>query len=107
MFDLLTLGGKQSGASDVNSAGEVVGTANNRSGHPRAFLWSGDGPLRDLGTFGGDRSRAIAINDSGAVVGVADDEEGRAPPFIWTDRDGMIRLDPETNSLGWPRDSNH
>ena len=68
--DLGTLGGSQSFATAVNSAGKVVGYSyppGDSSYH--AFLY--DGVMHDLGTFGGTTSEAYGINDKGQVSGSA------------------------------------
>lgn len=76
--DLGTLGGSYSQASDINSAGQVVGWAEtgpvdeNRRPVRHAFLYHA-GKMTDLGTFSGDtHSEAAAINDQGQVVGSSD-----------------------------------
>lgn len=68
--DLGTLpGGTFSYGYDINSSGQVVGTANNSSGQSRAVLWS-NGAVVDLGTLPGHTiSVASAINDAGQIVG--------------------------------------
>jgi probable HAF family extracellular repeat protein len=72
MLDLGTLGGTWGVPTDLNDAGQVVGTMNlagDQTHH--AFLWSG-GKLTDLGTLGGATSDATWENAAGDVVGRAD-----------------------------------
>jgi probable HAF family extracellular repeat protein len=69
MNDLGTLGGSDSTAWSINSAGQVVGrsdTPGNSASH--AFLWSGE-TMSDLGTLGGVFSEAFGINAAGEIVG--------------------------------------
>jgi probable HAF family extracellular repeat protein len=70
MRDLGTLGGRDSNATGINRAGQVVGYAefNPASLTSRAFLYS-NGVMRDLGTLGGSVSIANGINDAGQIVG--------------------------------------
>jgi probable HAF family extracellular repeat protein len=70
MRDLGTLGGGFSTATGINSAGQVVGSAEYNPGSlaMHAFLYSG-GVMRDLGTLGGSASNAYGINDAGHIVG--------------------------------------
>jgi probable HAF family extracellular repeat protein len=93
IVDLGTLeGGPESGASSVNSSGQVVGWAINTVPDPnslffsgdeynfydpieqyqtRAFLWQ-NGVMTDLGTLGtGSDAWAQAINDNGQIVGIS------------------------------------
>lgn len=66
--DLGTLpGGTFSFATDINSAGWVVGYANTGDGHTHAFLYNG--ALEDLGTLGGNTSVAQSILEDGTVLG--------------------------------------
>src|SRR5262245_59001862 len=63
--DLGTLGGTQSVAVAVNSAGEVVGTssiAGDAEFH--AFAWTRSRGMVDLGTLGGQTTEALAVNAS-------------------------------------------
>ena len=88
MFDLGTLGGKNSGATAINDKGQVVGFSNIHDAgtalnptNPyvsfasaeatHAFLYQ-DGKMQDLGTLPGFRSSyAMGINALGQVVGTA------------------------------------
>ncbi|HYL76601.1 MAG TPA: PEP-CTERM sorting domain-containing protein [Bryobacteraceae bacterium] len=84
MTELATLGGNNSYAMSINSAGEVVGHAATVSGYDHAFLALG-AFLSDLGTLGGGNSYAYGINDAGSVVGYSDMAGGGNPHgFIWT-----------------------
>ena len=63
------LGGTQSWAASINSAGLVAGGSTTSSGDFRGTVWIGATAI-DLGApFGGTRSAAAGINDAGQVVG--------------------------------------
>jgi probable HAF family extracellular repeat protein len=71
LTDLGTLGGTQSYAYGINTAGQVVGWATNIDNvYQHAFVYS-NGTMTDLGTFGGPSSAATGINTAGQVVGWA------------------------------------
>lgn len=72
IVDLGTLpGGNTSRATDINDAGNIVGSSETLSGETHAFFLSG-GIMSDIGTLpGGDTSRANGINDHNQVVGRA------------------------------------
>jgi probable HAF family extracellular repeat protein len=83
IHDLGTLGGTWSGASDINSSGQIVGNASVRVNVSHAFLYEG-GTMIDLGTVGNGtldskESNAAGINDRGVIVGwtvIADADRG-------------------------------
>src|SRR5206468_1353072 len=82
--DLGTLGGSESRAFGINSAGQVVGqafTTGDLAG--RAFRSSPNGQpvsLTDLGTLGGRNSAALAINALGVLVGGSETVPGSSVP---------------------------
>jgi probable HAF family extracellular repeat protein len=82
--DLGTLGGLNSGASDINMNGAVVGYASLADGSRHAFIYH-DGRMRDLGTLGGLNSEAAAINSNGDVVGWSDIADGSEHAFVYHD----------------------
>jgi probable HAF family extracellular repeat protein len=81
--DLGTLGGRESFASDVNAAGQVVGLAATGEGLYHAFARQ-DGAMTDLGTLGGDESWAEAFNVAGQVVGFARTDESLWRAALWS-----------------------
>jgi probable HAF family extracellular repeat protein len=81
---LESLGGAYSSASAVNAAGDVVGSAETRSGGKHAVLWRTKQP-RDLGLLAqGDYSSARDINDKNDIVGEANlVPNGKPQAFFW------------------------
>jgi probable HAF family extracellular repeat protein len=71
MKDLLTLGGNQSEAYDINNAGQVSGYSQTAT-RDHAFLYSG-GTMLDIGALlaGSKHSYGYGINDAGHVAGTA------------------------------------
>lgn len=90
--DLGTLGGLFGSARDINSAGQVVGSAECASRTNHAFVWDPTTRvMQDLGTLGGNTSEADAINDRGEVAGVSyTGSETRL--FRWDRDNGMQDL---------------
>lgn len=90
VIDLGTLpGGVNSSASDINNAGDIVGTSETMSGQRHAFILIGS-VMTDLGTLpGGDRSSASGINNLRQVVGSARNSVGVFHGFVW--QSGVMR----------------
>ena len=75
-------------ANGLNDAGQVVGTALDRAGVARAFVWSARGGMRAL-TTGSASSYGWAINGRGVVTGAYQDG---ARPFRWSPAGGLQDL---------------
>lgn len=88
--DLGTLGGRDSEATGLNDAGDVVGASEIGRSHggKHAFLWHA-GRMRDLGTLGGKESRATAVNNQGQIVGTAQTRQEAMHGFLW--QNGKMR----------------
>jgi probable HAF family extracellular repeat protein len=71
MTDLGTLGGHFSRGNAINLSGEVVGTADTKTGLSDGFLWDGK-RMTDLGAF-----NPGGINDSGAISGTCGPNPGQ------------------------------
>jgi len=83
VFDLGTLGGRDSQAYGINSHGQIVGGSLRADGVRRAFLYK-DGKMSDLGTLpGGKFSLAYAISDTGSVVGIAETSQSVLHACLW------------------------
>jgi probable HAF family extracellular repeat protein len=87
--DIGTLGGANSYAYGINTAGTIVGTSNATSTTQHAFAYS-DGAMTDLGFLGsGTFSQASAINSAGVIVGYSTTNfEASAHAFKY--EDGMM-----------------
>jgi probable HAF family extracellular repeat protein len=67
--DLGTLGGAESVAEAIDSAGQVVGQSQAADGSTHGFLYS-SGKMQDLGIPAGDNaSSAIAVSENGLILG--------------------------------------
>jgi probable HAF family extracellular repeat protein len=87
----ISLGGTQSVAFAVNSAGQVAGHSSLPGGFTQhAFLWSA-GVIQDLGTLGGDTSYGLGIDEDGRVVGSAVTSNNQRHAYVF-DGAGMHDL---------------
>ena len=85
-----SLGGSTVYAHGLNDAGQVAGTALNRAGVERAFVWSARGGMRDLTVAaGGGASYGMAISQRGVVTGAF---RGGTRPFRWSAEHGLQDL---------------
>jgi probable HAF family extracellular repeat protein len=93
IVDLGTLDRTASVANDINSSGQVVGSAHSSAGPDRAFLWTQEDGMVDLGTLEGS-AHALAINDHGQVVGdsATVGDYGQSHAISWTQVQGMVDL---------------
>lgn len=105
-----SLGGVSTRPSDINNAGQIVGTSTTSValGQPHAFLWQ-NGAMTDLGLFEGDQdSGAAAINPNGVIVGTSgrlDENTGvDYRPFIY--ENGVMRVITVQSSEAYATDIN-
>src|SRR5438445_1584532 len=92
MTPLLTLGGNNGIAFDVNSRGQVAGTAENAtqdttcptpSLEAKPVIWE-KGEIQELPTFSGDPDGSvISINDGGQAVGISGNCFGFLRNVLW------------------------
>jgi probable HAF family extracellular repeat protein len=81
-YRVTVMGPANSIATDINSAGVIVGNYPFSATSTHAFLNRGKG-LVDLGTLGGAASEAVAINDKGQVLGHWTSAAGERRGFIY------------------------
>jgi probable HAF family extracellular repeat protein len=79
-----TLGGKNSGANQINDRGFVVGWADIANNRSHAALWGPNTKANDLGTLGGKTSSANGINTQGDAVGSSQTLSGVSHAVLWT-----------------------
>lgn len=82
--ELGSLGGAFSNTKAINAGGAIVGSAQEKGGHWRAFLYQREGGMRDLGTLGGPSSYGMAINRAADTAGFADTAGGDFHAFLHT-----------------------
>lgn len=82
--DMGTLGGKNSGANQINDRGFVVGWADIANNRSHAALWGPNTKANDLGTLGGKTSSANGINTQGDAVGSSQTLSGASHAVLWT-----------------------
>ena len=92
MVSLGTLGGNESAALCINSAGQVAWWAETGDGKTPAFLKDPGQPMTNLGTMGGSVATAFGINDAGQVVGEAADSANEARAFLKNPGENMQDL---------------
>jgi uncharacterized repeat protein (TIGR01451 family) len=86
LTDLGTLGGSNSYAFAINSAGQIAGQSDTANGETHAFLYSyADGGMTDVGTLGGRTSSGWSLNEGGDVVGWSTLEGGYSHAFLYRD----------------------
>jgi len=85
-------------AHGLNDAGQVAGTALNRAGVERAFVWSARSGMRDpTAGAGPGASYGMAINGRGVVTGAY---QGGARPFRWSAAGGLQDLGSTPDPAG-------
>jgi probable HAF family extracellular repeat protein len=80
--DLGTFGGTNSWSYDINSSGQLVGSAEYPGGYSHPFLYAGTS-LQDLGVANELDGAAFSINNSGDVVGTIGLRDGEQYGFVY------------------------
>jgi probable HAF family extracellular repeat protein len=132
IIDLGTVGGFESGTSQVNSKGQVTGFSTNDVPDPfsllyllinggftngtqtRAFRWDSANGMHDLGTLGGPDAEGFAINERGQILGASDTNSTLNPvtqnftvePFLW-ENGTMTGLGTLGGTFGFPSGLNN
>lgn len=90
---LPSLGGEQSKATDVNSAGVAVGWADEDFSNRAAVKWTPDGTVTALPYLpGGDYATANAITDGGVIVGAGRAADGKIHAVRWNPDGEVVDL---------------
>ncbi len=92
MTDLAaSMGRGQSGAFDVNDAGQIIGSGPVSNNVVHAVIWSGGG-FQDLGApTGSTGSTGVSINSLGNVAGYST-INGHNLGFFWSSQGGLVSL---------------
>ncbi len=106
LTELGTLGGNNSYARSINTAGQIVGSSTTTNGETHAFRYF-QGQMVDLGTLGGSTSEAYAINTTGLIVGSSTTVGGYSHAFLYSS-DQMLDLGTlgGTNSIAFAVNAN-
>jgi probable HAF family extracellular repeat protein len=103
--NLITLGGKNSQATDINDNGDIVGYSDTLNGSFHAFLYSNN-TITDLHTLGGVNSQAFGINSSRQIVGSSNTIDGSTHTFVYSN--GLMKdLDISNLNNGAGKINNH
>jgi probable HAF family extracellular repeat protein len=103
MQDLGSLGGWDSGANDINDAGQVVGWSTDETEDRVPFIYTG-GAMRHLGGLDGDSAfgEAKGINNAGLVVGWAQYSWSETTDAFLYAGSGMLNLNRLVDGAdGW------
>jgi len=97
MTNLGTLGGRDTRATGINNAGQIVGLSDLKNTH-HAFLYS-DGTMTDLNELidpgsGWILYDANGINDAGQIVGEGASPDGELHAFVLTPDSKPLKQDP-------------
>lgn len=84
--------GMYSDAKAINQDGEIVGSASQKDGSWRAFVFQRATGLRQLPTLGGPSSYGMSINRFGHVAGFADTPSRDWHAFLYTGGEQLVDL---------------
>ncbi|TDK65582.1 DUF3466 family protein [Sapientia aquatica] len=82
LIELTLADGKGSEAKRINNKGEIIGSASQKDGTWRAFLYNRATGMQVLDTLGGTNSHGTALNNDGVAVGFSDTANGEWHAFV-------------------------